>query len=133
MTERTPERSLVLVKPDGVRRGLTGEVIRRVEAKGYSLVALELRTATRDGTGDYAIYTNIDIALQPHFYTALDAMIRKLPPDQQMTFAGTINRRTIGDDTTARRRHQPQPSAAASALFRRARPARGRPARRQTP
>ena len=42
------ERSLVLVKPDGVRRGLTGEVIRRIEAKGYTLVALELRTATRE-------------------------------------------------------------------------------------
>ena len=42
------ERSLVLVKPDGVRRGLTGEVIRRVEAKGYGLVALELRPATRE-------------------------------------------------------------------------------------
>ena len=40
------ERSLVLVKPDGVRRGLTGEVIRRIEAKGYGLVALELRSAT---------------------------------------------------------------------------------------
>jgi nucleoside-diphosphate kinase len=41
------ERTLVLVKPDGVRRGLTGEVIRRIEAKGYALVRLELRTATR--------------------------------------------------------------------------------------
>src|SRR3954463_13577786 len=40
------QRPLVLVKPDGVRRGLTGEVIRRIEAKGYTLVALELRTAT---------------------------------------------------------------------------------------
>ena len=39
-------RTLVRVKPDGVRRGLTGEVIRRIEAKGYALVALELRTAT---------------------------------------------------------------------------------------
>lgn len=38
-----PERTLVLVKPDGVRRGLVGEVLRRVEAKGYSLVALDLR------------------------------------------------------------------------------------------
>jgi len=38
----------VLVKPDGVRRGLVGEVLRRVEAKGYSLVALELRSAPRD-------------------------------------------------------------------------------------
>jgi nucleoside-diphosphate kinase len=42
------ERSLVLVKPDGVRRGLTGEVIRRIEGKGYRLVALELRPATRE-------------------------------------------------------------------------------------
>ena len=42
------ERTLVLVKPDGVRRGLTGEVLRRIEAKGYRLVALELRPATRD-------------------------------------------------------------------------------------
>ena len=42
------ERTLVLVKPDGVRRGLTGEVIRRIEAKGYSLARLELRTATRE-------------------------------------------------------------------------------------
>lgn len=48
MTESALERSLVLVKPDGVRRGLSGEVIRRIEAKGYGLVALELRTATRE-------------------------------------------------------------------------------------
>jgi nucleoside-diphosphate kinase len=44
----TTERTLVLVKPDGVRRGLTGEVLRRVEAKGYRIVALELRTAGRE-------------------------------------------------------------------------------------
>jgi nucleoside-diphosphate kinase len=42
------ERTLVLVKPDGVRRGLIGEVIRRIEAKGYRLVRLELRDATPD-------------------------------------------------------------------------------------
>ena len=42
------ESSLVLVKPDGVRRGLSGEVIRRIEAKGYRLVRLELREATRE-------------------------------------------------------------------------------------
>ena len=40
------ERTLVLVKPDGVRRGLSGEVIRRIEAKGYVLVALQMRDAT---------------------------------------------------------------------------------------
>jgi nucleoside-diphosphate kinase len=37
------ERTLVLVKPDGVARGLAGEVIRRVEAKGYRIVALDMR------------------------------------------------------------------------------------------
>jgi nucleoside-diphosphate kinase len=42
------ERTLVLVKPDGVARGLAGEVIRRIEAKGYRLAAVELRTTTRD-------------------------------------------------------------------------------------
>ncbi len=48
MTAPTLERTLVIVKPDGVARGLVGEVIRRVEAKGYRIVALELRAATRE-------------------------------------------------------------------------------------
>lgn len=39
------ERTLILVKPDGVRRGVSGEILRRVEAKGYRLTAVELRTA----------------------------------------------------------------------------------------
>lgn len=42
------ERTLILVKPDGVRRGLSGEVLRRIEAKGYTLVAVELREATSE-------------------------------------------------------------------------------------
>ncbi|MBA2956680.1 nucleoside-diphosphate kinase [Nocardioides sp. MAH-18] len=40
------QRTLVLLKPDAVRRGLVGEIIRRIEAKGYTLAALDLRTAT---------------------------------------------------------------------------------------
>jgi len=42
----TTERSLVLVKPDGFTRGLTGEVLRRVEAKGYVIVSLAVLTPT---------------------------------------------------------------------------------------
>jgi len=42
------ERTLVLVKPDGVDRGLVGEVLGRIEAKGLRLVALELMTLTRE-------------------------------------------------------------------------------------
>ncbi len=41
------QRTLVLVKPDGVRRGLAGEVIGRLESKGLTLVAMELRTLDR--------------------------------------------------------------------------------------
>ena len=33
------ERTFVMVKPDGVRRGLTPEIIRRIEAAGFSIVA----------------------------------------------------------------------------------------------
>ena len=42
------ERTLVLVKPDGVQRGLVGEVIGRIERKGLRVVALEQRTIDKD-------------------------------------------------------------------------------------
>ena len=38
------QRTLVLLKPDAVRRGLVGEVLGRFEAKGLSIVAMEHRT-----------------------------------------------------------------------------------------
>jgi len=41
------ERTLILVKPDGVRRGLVGEVISRIESKGYQITDLKLMTPTR--------------------------------------------------------------------------------------
>lgn len=41
------ERTLVLVKPDGVRRGLVGEVIARIERKGYEVTALRMLQADR--------------------------------------------------------------------------------------
>lgn len=42
------ERTLILIKPDGVRRGLTGEVIRRIEAKNYRITALKMITPSRE-------------------------------------------------------------------------------------
>lgn len=45
------ERTLILVKPDGVARGLIGEVISRIEAKGFRFVALDLRTLDEDTAG----------------------------------------------------------------------------------
>lgn len=43
----TVERTLVLVKPDGVRRGLIGEVVSRIERKGLRIVRIDLRTLDR--------------------------------------------------------------------------------------
>lgn len=42
------QRTLVLVKPDGVARGLVGEILGRIERKGFTIVALEQRTLTAE-------------------------------------------------------------------------------------
>jgi len=41
------ERTLILVKPDGVKRNLVGEVLSRVEKKGYTIAALKMMSADR--------------------------------------------------------------------------------------
>jgi nucleoside-diphosphate kinase len=41
------EKTLILIKPDGVRRGLVGEVISRIEKKGYTVTALRMLQADR--------------------------------------------------------------------------------------
>jgi len=43
----TVQETLVLVKPDGVARNLTGEILRRIEAKGYQLVDIRMLEADR--------------------------------------------------------------------------------------
>lgn len=42
------ERSLVLIKPDGVERNLIGEIIARIERKGYSIVDLKMLTPSQE-------------------------------------------------------------------------------------
>ncbi|MFZ2410101.1 MAG: nucleoside-diphosphate kinase [Candidatus Methanoperedens sp.] len=42
------ERTYVMVKPDGVQRGLVGEVIRRIERRGLKIVALRMNTISPD-------------------------------------------------------------------------------------
>ena len=42
------EQTLVIVKPDGVQRGLVGEIIGRLERRGLKIVALQLRVIDRD-------------------------------------------------------------------------------------
>ncbi|OYN94394.1 nucleoside-diphosphate kinase [Enemella evansiae] len=68
------ERTLVLIKPDGVRRGLVGEILSRYERKGLSLVALEQRTADGDLADEhYAEHVEKD------FYPPLRAFITSGP------------------------------------------------------
>ncbi len=42
------ERTFLMVKPDGVQRNLVGEIIRRLETKGFTLVGLKLMNVSRE-------------------------------------------------------------------------------------
>ncbi|HRL47762.1 MAG TPA: nucleoside-diphosphate kinase [Propioniciclava sp.] len=68
------QRTLVLLKPDAVARGLVGSILARYEAKGLSLVALDLRTIDGElADRHYAEHLN-----QP-FYPGLRAFITSGP------------------------------------------------------
>jgi nucleoside-diphosphate kinase len=69
-----PDRTLVICKPDAVERGLVGEIIRRLEAKGLELVAAELRTIDADTAGRH--YAEHD---GKPFYADLVAFITRSP------------------------------------------------------
>ena len=58
------EQSLVFVKPDGVSRGLVGEVIRRFEARGLRLLQLTMMTLT-DGLADAHYAEHLGKAFYP--------------------------------------------------------------------
>lgn len=47
------ERTFVMVKPDGVERGLVGEIIGRIEAKGFKLVGLKMLKLSEDMAGHH--------------------------------------------------------------------------------
>lgn len=47
------EQTLVLIKPDGVARGFVGEVLGRIERRGYRIVALDMRTITAEVAGQH--------------------------------------------------------------------------------
>lgn len=47
------ERTLFLIKPDGVQRGLTGTILARIEAKGLTLVAMDMRSVPRETAAEH--------------------------------------------------------------------------------
>merc|ERR1712240_931800 len=57
------ERSFIMIKPDGVHRGLVGEIIKRFEAKGFKLVAMKFMTASKEHLSTH--YE--DLAKKPFF------------------------------------------------------------------
>ena len=42
------ERTFIMIKPDGVHRGIVGEIIKRFEQKGYKLVAMKMKQASKE-------------------------------------------------------------------------------------
>ncbi|WP_010524211.1 nucleoside-diphosphate kinase [Nesterenkonia sp. F] len=65
------ERTLILIKPDGVARGLTGEVLRRVEAKGYRITALQqMQASTEQLAAHYAEHEG-----KPFYQPLVDFML----------------------------------------------------------
>lgn len=68
------ERTLVLVKPDGVQRGLVGEIVSRFERKGLKLIGLRFLTVSRElAERHYAVHAG------KHFYAALVEFITAGP------------------------------------------------------
>lgn len=48
MSKLTQEKTLVIIKPDGIKRGLVGEIIHRIEQRGLKIIALKMVHATKD-------------------------------------------------------------------------------------
>jgi nucleoside-diphosphate kinase len=48
-----PERTLFMVKPDGVARGLVGEIVSRIERRGLSIRAMRLLRVTPEQAGEH--------------------------------------------------------------------------------
>lgn len=48
MNHPKEEKTFLMVKPDGVKRGLTGEIVRRIEMRGLKIVALGMMHATKE-------------------------------------------------------------------------------------
>ncbi len=64
------ERTLSIIKPDGVKRGLIGEVIKRLEKEGIKIVAMKMIHMTKDiAKGFYAVHKD-----KPFFDSLTDFM-----------------------------------------------------------
>ena len=92
------QRTLVLLKPDTVRRGLVGNVLSRFEAKGLSIVALDLRTID-SAKADEHYAEHVDKDFYPplrDFVTSGPMLAAVLEGDEAVEVVRLINGATDG-------------------------------------
>jgi len=82
--ETTLETTLCLIKPDGVRRGLVGEILQRFERMGLKIIAMKLLTPDQDLAGRH--YTYEDIAVR-HGEAVRNALISFITSGPVVAFA----------------------------------------------
>ena len=86
------ERTLVLIKPDGVRRGLVGEILARIERTGLAIVGLKLIQPTKDHARSH--YPSTDIQLKQMGNKSLSTYAElNIDPKSEL---GTADPREIG-------------------------------------
>ncbi len=92
------ERTLVILKPDTVRRGLVGEVLARYEAKGLSIAAMEQRTIDA-GVADQHYAEHVERDFYPplrEFVTSGPLVVLVLEGEQAIEIVRTLNGATDG-------------------------------------
>lgn len=92
------ERTLVLIKPDGLRRGLAGVILSRYERKGLRVVALELRHATGE-LADAHYAEHVDRDFYPplrEFITSGPMLALVLEGDNAIEVVRLLNGKTDG-------------------------------------
>lgn len=92
------ERTLVLVKPDGVRRGLVGQILSRFEAKGFTIEAMKLQTVDKQ-QADQHYAEHVEKAWYPElreFITSGPLVALILSGDEAITVVRSIVGATDG-------------------------------------
>lgn len=89
------ERTLVFIKPDGVKRNLIGQILSRFEEKGITISALNLKTLT-DLEADYHYHEHVEKGFYPSlrgFVTSGPVVLMVLEGDNVIE----VVRRMVGD------------------------------------
>ena len=68
------EKTILIVKPDGVQRGLVGDVIKRLETKGLKIVGLKMMHLSEDKLKEHYAHH-----VEKPFYPGLEAFMRSCP------------------------------------------------------